>query len=250
MLVEQIECLDGCIRMLVIPASAPAQQQAVVFPHAGGTFSFYKDLRRLFPASVDLVIMQYPGREERSGETMWQSPEEALTEIVDGITSTLGLGRIRFFGHSMGAMLAVHTALALSGTRFAPEDIAISSQMAPRALYRLLKAPDAVPALTAELLALDEASAQISYDALTRPVIEARLAADLALLRKMAAMPVTTRLPLRFFGGSSDPFVSRQAGERWAQLSSIPLKLSMFDGGHFYLSKNQHQWIEEFLSQP
>ena len=44
-----------------------ARAQLVCFPHAGGTANFFRNWSRALPWDVDLLALQYPGREERFG---------------------------------------------------------------------------------------------------------------------------------------------------------------------------------------
>lgn len=229
---------NKCVKRLSTRTSRPVDRQVVVFPHAGGTFSFFKELRQYLPGNVDLLIVQYPNREERMSTEMWSKPSDAISEICDGLSCLLGRAPTTFFGHSMGAVIASHTAIALKNTRFMPVDVIISSQMTPSALKRLLSNKSDVDALVDELITQDEASGTVKYDDLTKPIIHNRLLTDILLLRQFSILPYDKCLPIRVFGGLSDNFVTKHQIEQWVGYTDRPLSLTFFEGAHFYL-RNQ-----------
>ncbi|MDX9681378.1 thioesterase domain-containing protein [Pseudomonas protegens] len=51
------------------PQPQPPRCRLVCLPHAGGSASFFNDWRGQLPADVELVSVQYPGREERLSES-------------------------------------------------------------------------------------------------------------------------------------------------------------------------------------
>jgi surfactin synthase thioesterase subunit len=46
-------------------------------------------------------------------------------------------------------------------------------------------------------------------------------------------------IPIRVFGGLSDPEVTREELEGWQAHSTRPVTVQMFEGGHFFLNTNQ-----------
>jgi pyochelin biosynthetic protein PchC len=109
------------------PRSAPtrvfvpkpaAAVRLVCFPHAGGAASFFHPLAHAAPASVEVVAVQYPGRQDRYGEPMPGS----ITALATDLAASLNHADPRptaFFGHSMGALVAFEVA-RLRGVSAAP----------------------------------------------------------------------------------------------------------------------------------
>src|SRR5690606_26030993 len=74
-------------------------------PHAGGAASYFAPLARALSSAVEVLGVQYPGRQNRRFET----PVDNLQHLVDLIVKELPPGPYAFFGHSMGALLAFET---------------------------------------------------------------------------------------------------------------------------------------------
>ncbi|HWM02388.1 MAG TPA: alpha/beta fold hydrolase [Actinophytocola sp.] len=85
----------------------------VGFPHAGGAASAFSALSAALPADIDLLAVQYPGRQDRRGEPF--ADEIAL--LADGVAAALaehGDLPLYLLGHSMGAIVAFETARRLA----------------------------------------------------------------------------------------------------------------------------------------
>ncbi|HGP4332947.1 TPA: pyochelin biosynthesis editing thioesterase PchC, partial [Pseudomonas aeruginosa] len=82
------------------------------FPHAGGSASFFRSWSERLPPDIDLLALQYPGREDRFNE----APATRLEDLADGAALALrdfADAPLALFGHSLGAALAYETALRL-----------------------------------------------------------------------------------------------------------------------------------------
>lgn len=224
--------------------TAPVAQQLVVFPHAGGGAAFYQPWRERLPAECDLLVVQYPGREERQGEAPWQSAQQAVTACCHGLTELLGVAPVTFFGHSMGALLALQVASALWASRFSCRRVVLSSQHPPEALL-MLQQPAARQDLLASILSDSEQSGVMPLDTLTRPAVAALILQDLTLLGQLAALPVAD-LPLAITGGNDDPLVGRAAREGWSALVTRSEQRS-WPGGHFYFREDPDAFLHQLL---
>src|SRR3954471_2553827 len=90
--------------------TSPAQSPLLVcFPHAGGSASYFTPLSTVLRSTVQVLAVQYPGRQDRLHHPCLST----IDELADGAFAALGpLVRrpIALFGHSMGAMLAFEVA--------------------------------------------------------------------------------------------------------------------------------------------
>ncbi|MDQ0954324.1 surfactin synthase thioesterase subunit [Streptomyces phaeochromogenes] len=89
-----------------------ASTRLVCFPHAGGSATFYHPVSRALSPEIDVVAVQYPGRQERRTEPLVDSVEKLADLIVPELEPWLDRP-LTFFGHSMGASLAYEVALRL-----------------------------------------------------------------------------------------------------------------------------------------
>ncbi|WJV54749.1 alpha/beta fold hydrolase [Prodigiosinella aquatilis] len=233
---------NGCVIRYSASSSAPAKQQLVVFPHAGGSASFYQPWRQRLPEECDLFVVQYPGRETQGTERPWPSAEKAITVCANALHSLLGIAPITFFGHSMGALLALHVASSLRNTRFTIRQLVLSAQKVPEELVELNKAKTR-KALVESILAHSEQSGVMELDDLTRTSVADFILQDLELLAQLALLPIND-LPLRIFGSENDPLLGVSQLERWRETVTNS-QVTTWPGGHFYFKQD----IDEFLRQ-
>lgn len=88
----------------------------VCLPHAGGSASFFFPVSQAMPPSVDVLCVQYPGRQDRRAEPVIDS----IPDLADQVFAALlpwADRPLAFFGHSMGATLAFEVARRLERRR-------------------------------------------------------------------------------------------------------------------------------------
>lgn len=145
------------------PAPRRPTSRLLMLPHAGGSASFYFPFSEALSGDVDVLVAQYPGRQERHREPSITDIQELAVAVLAALTAD-GLDDVplALFGHSMGALVAYEMAglleergvpvarLFVSGCRGAavPDD--------PRRLH----ADD--DALMAELAAMGEPTSSCS----------------------------------------------------------------------------------------
>ncbi len=91
---------------------ANASVRLVCFPHAGGAANTFAALSAALPEDVQLLAVQYPGRQERRDEPC----AEDIATLADGAAGALAPDDQRplfLLGHSMGALAAFETARRL-----------------------------------------------------------------------------------------------------------------------------------------
>jgi pyochelin biosynthesis protein PchC len=79
------------------------------FPHAGGAASYFRGWPAGLAPGIEVLAVQYPGREDRAVEPCLTT----VADLADQIQAALGPslpGTFAFFGHSMGAILAFEVA--------------------------------------------------------------------------------------------------------------------------------------------
>ncbi|MBQ0984638.1 thioesterase [Streptomyces sp. F63] len=205
------------------------------FPHAGGAASVFHSWARLLPETVELIAVQYPGRQDRYHDSMPGSLPELAEEIVRALETPLDRPTA-FFGHSMGAMVAFEAARRLQPRFPSPlRALFVSACKAPaeRVPRSLPLEEDALRAYLRELggegaraLEEDEELWQLAH-----PV----LSGDLRVIEKYeysAGAPLTC--PLVAIGGNGDPSVTPADLERWKDYAIGGATVHVVDGGHFY----------------
>lgn len=224
---------EGAIRFSVC-AAPPVRHQLVIFPHAGGSSDFYRPWRDDLPGDVDLIVLEYPRASANDVTTGWHDPLAAIKCCMRGLGSLLGIAPVTVFGHSMGALLALHVAQTLMSSRFRVAQLILSSQMTPVSLQMVLQTEHDIDRLAEQAMALGEVSEPGSRKDDARTVLASVIRQDLALLQKLAKLPSGNLPTTRIFGGENDPLIDREKLNEWsAFLPQHPVP-EIFPGGHFY----------------
>lgn len=101
----------------------------VCLPHGGGTAGAFYGWTAWLPADVELVAVQYPGRQDRFGEPCLRDMGELADAVAQALLPLLDRP-VALFGHSMGAALAYEVTLRLE-TQYRARRGSCSSRAAP-----------------------------------------------------------------------------------------------------------------------
>ena len=210
--------------------------QLVCFPHAGGSASFYFPVSRTLSPAVDVSAVQYPGRQDRRSEPNIETIAglaDAITEAVRPLTG----GPLAFFGHSMGAVLAYEVALRLERDGAAPlVRLYVSGRRAPSRVRAetVHKLDD--EGIIAELRDLSGTDSDLLSDPGALEMFLPAVKNDYRAVETYRDIPGrSVNCPITALIGDSDPRVTTDEANAWADHTTGPFDLRVFPGGHFYL---------------
>ncbi|KRE88754.1 hypothetical protein ASG87_09300 [Frateuria sp. Soil773] len=228
-----------------------ASMRLVCLPHAGGSAGFFRAWAALLPDSIELVAVQYPGREDRLDER----PMDDMHALVDAIAQAMPVLLDRpylLFGHSMGAAVAHELCLTLHGRRQRlPAHLVVSAREAPARHHGGTLHRAGEDALRHELRRLGGTPAALldcdEFCALLLP----RMRSDYRLIETyrpaLATMPPLP-LAISAFVGTDDHELASGDAEAWAQQTSQAFHLRRFAGDHFYLVPQMRQVVHAVLA--
>ncbi|WSV91468.1 MFS transporter [Streptomyces globisporus] len=107
-----------------------ARARLLCLPHAGGSASFYLPLSRALGPDIDVLTVQYPGRQDRRHEPCVDSIA-GLADALVGEVLPWADRPLAIFGHSMGAMVGFELALRLERRGTQPLVFFASGRRAP-----------------------------------------------------------------------------------------------------------------------
>ncbi|MET9854942.1 alpha/beta fold hydrolase [Streptomyces sp. NPDC006450] len=217
------------------PAPA-APVRLVCFPHAGGSAPFYFPVSRTLSPDVDVLAIQYPGRQDRRTEPC----VDDVGRLADLVTAELlpyADRPLALFGHSLGATLAFEVAVRLEAAGIVPLWLFASGRRAPSRSRQ-----EQVHELPDELLV-----ANLKRLSGTDPVLLADpelLATVLPALRSDYRAAETYRYqegpplasPILVLTGDEDPEVDLEEAKSWAEHTTGAFEVQVYSGGHFYLT--------------
>ncbi|MFI2762289.1 thioesterase II family protein [Streptomyces echinatus] len=222
-----------------------AAARLVCLPHAGGSATFYRPVSAGMPDSVDVLAVQYPGRQDRRHEPCATS----IGELADQVTSVLLPWADRpllFFGHSMGATLGFEVARRLERDHgVVLRALFVSARRAPtcpRDETVHLRDDEGLVAEMRHLSGTD--SAILDDDELIRMALPA-IRADYRAAETYVYEPgPNLSCPVVSLVGDDDPKVTLDEARAWSRHTNTSSEFHVFEGGHFYLTIHQKQILE------
>ncbi|MET8994881.1 alpha/beta fold hydrolase [Amycolatopsis sp. Hca4] len=213
-----------------------ARARLVCLPHAGGSASFFFPLAKALAPAVEVLAVQYPGRQDRRHEP----PVDSIGGLVDRLLEVLRPlddRPLALFGHSMGAIIGYELALRLpEAGRPAPAHLFASGRRAP-SRYRdddIRGASD--DRLVAELRKLGGSDAAMLADPELLAMVLPAIRSDYRAVDTYRHEPGRrVACPVTAFTGDRDPRVSVEEARAWAEHTTGPSELRVLPGGHFFL---------------
>ncbi|MCX4093135.1 thioesterase II family protein [Nocardia sp. alder85J] len=227
----------GWLRQFQAPGS-PSCGSLLILPHAGAGASAYRVLAKRLAAEFDVVIFQYPGRQDRAKEPV----VETLPELAAGAFAAFrdsphqrGLP-LTVFGHSMGALVAFELVRLAESAGLPVRLLVASSSASPGRTEEQPSHPTEDDALIDRLLSLNGTDAEVMASRevmrMALPVLKADYA---AVDRYRCAAGTTVAAPVLAVRGDADVFVTPADAQDWGAHTRGEFRLSEFGGGHFYI---------------
>ncbi|MDF3147834.1 MULTISPECIES: alpha/beta fold hydrolase [unclassified Streptomyces] len=230
-----------------------ARIRLLCFPHAGGGAVAFHDWAALAPPEIEVVAVQYPGRQDR----VYEPCASTMEELADAITTALqrelpGDRPLAFFGHSMGSSVAYEVARRLEDdpsrtlTR-----LIVSGRQRPRLPQEQAPRPAPTdPEVLDYVRLLDPEGADLYANPELQRVIMPALRADFGILA--AYRPTHLHrlgVPVTVCGGDRDPVCTVEDLKSWSDVTTKGLDLRVFEGAHFYLRQRKEELLAFIAAQ-
>jgi pyochelin biosynthesis protein PchC len=206
------------------------------FPHAGGAASYFHPWPTGLAPGIEVLAVQYPGREDRAAEPCVTT----IADLADQIHAALGRslpGTFAFFGHSMGAVLAFEVARRIAREQGrGPAHLFVSGRPAPpRHRHRdLHRAGDS--ALIAELASLGGTDPRILQDSEALELILPAMRGDYTASETYRFAPgPPLSCDITAMTGDHDSLTTVVDAAAWSAHTTGAFTLRVYPGGHFYL---------------
>jgi pyochelin biosynthesis protein PchC len=224
------------------PSAAPVAR-LVCFPHAGGSASYFFPLSQAMAPSVEVLALQYPGRQDRMAEQPLTSIRDFARHAFEALQPWADLPLV-FFGHSMGATIAFEVARLLEQADISLQGLFVSGRRAPtthRDERVHLLSDDAI---VAEVMMLDGTDSGLLSDTEFMRMILPAIKNDYRAIETYRYQPSRgLRCPIMAMVGDDDPKATLEEVRAWRDHTSGPFELQVFTGGHFYLTGHQSEIV-------
>jgi surfactin synthase thioesterase subunit len=220
------------------------------FPHAGGSASFFFPVSRAIAPEIDVLAIQYPGRQDRYTDTCLESIKDFADFSFEALKPWLDRP-MALFGHSMGAIIAFEVAQRMERTAgVSPVVLFASGRRAP-SRYRdeavHLKDDDA---LVAKLISLSGTDAKLLGDEEVLRMIMPAVRGDYTAVETYRSSPdASLNCPIVVYTGDTDPEVTPDEAADWHKHGTAGVDIKVFPGGHFFLTGHQGEIITDIAAR-
>jgi pyochelin biosynthesis protein PchC len=219
------------------------------FPHAGGAASYFRPWPASLAPGIEVLAVQYPGREDRAAEPCVTN----MADLANQIHAALGPSlpeTFAFFGHSMGAILAFEVARRIAREEGrGPAHLFVSGRPAPpRQRHRdLHRAGD--DAFIAELRSLGGTDPRILQDSEVLDLIVPVMRGDYTASETYRFEPgPPLSCDITAMTGDRDWLATVEDAAAWSTHTTGAFSLQVYPGGHFYLDDYRAQVLEQISS--
>ncbi|MFI9503691.1 thioesterase II family protein [Nocardia sp. NPDC052566] len=215
-----------------------AAHRLVCFPHAGGAASYFLPVARALAPAVDVIAVQYPGRQDRRNEP----GIDDIGVLADHIYEIMRTwtGPLALFGHSMGAVTAFEVARRLRRDNpDQPLHLFASGRRAPHLRHAESVHLRDDAGIAAEVRALGGTESELLADPEVLEMILPALRSDYRAVETYRFVPDgPPPCSITALTGDHDPQTTVDEAREWARHAQGPFDIRVFPGGHFFLNSN------------
>ncbi|MGK5628339.1 thioesterase II family protein [Streptomyces sp. URMC 123] len=216
------------------PCAAPAVRLAC-FPHAGGSATSFLPFVRALPEEVEVLAVQYPGRQDRRSEPLIDTVDGLVEPLAEVLRAHADRPLV-LFGHSMGATVAYEVARVLQRQGAGPAALVVSGRRAPTTNRPMTVHLYDDDRLLAELRSLDGTDESLLADPELLQLVLPAIRNDYRAVGTYTHRPgPPLDCPLTVFTGADDPNVTAAEAAAWAEVAVAGAPVRTFPGGHFFL---------------
>ena len=214
----------------------PRSIQLFCLPFAGGSSVFYKDFSKYLPDSVKVVAIDLPGHGRKMAQPLLTNLHDMAGVVFQQMEKQL-TEPYAIFGHSMGTLLAYLVSQRIvQANLLPPVHVFISGRSGPsiptkEKNWHLLPTQEFLNNIIAYGGVPKQVAAEKELLDLFVPIMRADFQA-LTEYQHEAGAPLET--PLTVLIGSEEDITDAEA-LTWQQISTHPIALQRFSGGHFFL---------------
>lgn len=219
--------------------SPAAAVRLVCFPHAGASASYFFALSKALPSTVEVLGVQYPGRQDRHREPRMESLVEMAGHVHEALAEVSDLP-VAFFGHSLGATLAFEVARRTSPVVLFASARRAPSRQRPESEYVHVRDDEAV---VAEVRRLAGSASVLLDDDEMRALFLPTLRSDYGAIERYRPEPpdAAVTCPIVAVTGDADPATPVDDAAAWREHTTGEFRLEVFRGGHFYLEQHSEE---------
>ncbi|MGR3622360.1 thioesterase II family protein [Pseudophaeobacter sp.] len=220
----------------------------VCFAPAGASAGFYRNWALHSPDWLDVMAVQYPGREDRIADPAPTTLQALVTDITRAL-GTLEPVPTALFGHSMGAAVAYEVAKSTAALGQAPVQLFVSGRPAPhRQREKTIHRSDDA-SVWQEVARLGGTSSAVLENPEVRSLVLPCIRKDFELIETYEAdMSTRLNIPVSALFGEADSEVNQAEAEAWTQITTGRFRCQSYPGEHFYFNDRPEMVLRDVVA--
>lgn len=216
--------------------AGPASARLVCLPHAGGAASYYVPVSKALSPDIEVLAIQYPGRQERLSERRRETVAELADEITEVIRPLAADRPLYLFGHSLGATVAFEVARRMEAADVKLAHVFVSSRQAPDLNRNGRVHARGDQELIRHIRSLTGTTPDVFDDPEMTAMVLPAIRSDYKAAETYTYTPgPNLTCPVTALVGDADPMVPTEEASAWRGHTDGAFELRIWPGGHFYL---------------
>lgn len=224
--------------------------RVICFPYAGAGASVYRSWSNFLDPQIECWAVQPPGRETRFIDDLLVDMADYVQQVARVIRALANDRPVFLFGHSLGALAAYETAVALTQSGVPLEGLIVSGRQDPdtpskrQAISHLNDAE-----FVRQMATYNGTPAEVLANAELLEILLPMIKSDFSMSEHYAGRSeYQLECPVIALGSRGDAWLDADAIDRWKSVTSGDFQVKWFDGDHFYLN-HQTQALVQYLTQ-
>lgn len=217
-----------------------------IFPHAGGSPTYYVPFAKAFTADIKRIAVQYPGKGGTHDLTSFRSIPD-LADRVMRLLPPASDGPVAFFGHSMGALVSFEVARRYEAAGHPISALFVSASPAPGAV-----GAEYIPESDRGLLEAVATMTGVNPEFLENEQFAARILPTLrgfkAIMAYECPPEAMVSCPITAFVGDEDEIGTVERVSPWSARTTGDFTLREYSGHHFYIDDHLAELATEVES--
>lgn len=211
-----------------------------IFPHAGGSASFYVPFSKAFSTDMKRIAVQYPGTAGGHEYSTVPSIQELADTIYDILRRAPGpFSPTAFFGHSMGALVAFEVTRRFESAGRQITALFVSASSAPDRMRREYFRDLSDDELVRFLMELSGTDPKVLNNKDFVQMILPSLRGYYDSIAGYACEPgATVSCPIYAFMGTEDRLAPYDNVCGWSAHTTSDFTVRVFEGNHFYFTEH------------
>ncbi len=229
-----------------------AKIKLLCLPHAGGSASFFREWAHLMPSNIEVIVVQYPGHEDRIDEPLIDDMHDLVKRLAQAcIHCNFINSEYMIFGHSMGGYIAWELVqeLQMLGVKL-PSHMVVSGSEAPNLKNKGNWHKCADNILLNEINRLFSHSEALAENSEISKMVLPIIRNDYRLVETWEPDKLLNPLavPISAFYGQDDTEMTKEQAEGWHKLTTKTFDIKSWEGEHFYLINHQNEVISNLVN--